>query len=259
MRILDIDLDFFLDEIAHFRKRNNQRLNKNAYIPWNAGQVECFLENKLGLDKNNPLPGALFIHHDEVFDWCKDLRMNENDESFSFVHVDAHSDLATGIDGCYIYIMETMLRKPIANRPEIKDAGYLQKLNPGNFLVFMAACEWVNEITFVKHHKSNELYNPLFFQDNNIATNNIQLKSYQLNIVKKLAQGTNIINNIRNHNPIFQTTPIPFREVKWCDYNENNKFDYIFLTQSPSFTPRSSDKLIDVIKMYMQIKTTANI
>jgi hypothetical protein len=253
MKILDIDLDFFLDEIAHFRKRNNQRLNQKHYIPWNTGQVECFLEDKFGLRKDSPLPGVLFTHHDEVFHWCREFKRQGNAENFSIVHIDAHSDLATGIDGCYLYIMETMLRKPNLERPIVEDAGDWQKLNPGNFLIYMAACDWIENLTFVKHHKSNETYNPLFFQNNNVETNVLQLKSYNAGIVKNLAMGTRLFQQISNHNPVFLTNPIPYREVKWCDYKENHKFDYIFLTQSPSFTPKTSDKLLETIKLYMHI------
>ena len=253
MRILDIDLDFFLDEIAHFKGRNNRRLNKKNFIPWNTGQVECFLEKNLGLDKNNPISGKLFTHHDEVFYWCQDFRKSENYEPISIVHVDAHSDMATGVDGCFLYIMETMLRKPIKERHEIQDAGEWQNLSPGNYLIFMAACEWINKITFVKHHQSNETYNSLFFQNNDVSTNNIQLKSYEPNILRKLAMGTNLFDEIINHTPITLTNLVPFTEIKWCDYIETNKYDYIFLTQSPSFTPHSSDKLMDTIKMYMKI------
>lgn len=254
MRILDIDLDFFLDEIAQWRKRNTQRLNKNHYTPWNSGQVECFLEKNLGLDKEHPIPGAYFIHHDEVYDWFKQkVTMEQIVPPASIVHLDAHSDMATGMNGCHIYIMETMLRKAIPARYEISDATGWYKLNPGNFLVFMAACEWIDNLIFVKHHASEEQYNSLYFKNHDPATNIIQLKAYKPGLVQNLAGGTNLFTEIKKHHPIILGPEIPYREMKWCDYTDNAQFDYILLTQSPSFTPSTSDKLIEVIKQYMII------
>ncbi|TRW25355.1 hypothetical protein FMM05_08610 [Flavobacterium zepuense] len=252
MRILDIDLDFFLDEIAHFRKRNNQRLDKRRYVPWNSGQVECFLEKSLGLNKSNPIPGYLFTHHDEVFCWYKEQIASGNIQgASSILHVDAHSDLATGIDGAFLYIMETMMRKPINLRPDVSDATDWSKLNPGNYLVFMAACEWISDLTFVKHHKSNEKYNPLYFSGNDADSGNIQIKSYQPGILKNLASGTRLFAEIHNHEPIIVGQEVPFQEISWCNYGTDEKFDFILLTQSPSFTPATADKLMDVIKQYM--------
>jgi len=110
MRILDIDLDFFLDEIEYFRSRNNKRLNKKDYNPWNYRQVECFLENSFGLNQNYPIEGKIFTHHDELFTHVEcEILQGKMHPPFVIHHLDAHSDFAMGIDNCSEYIMETLL------------------------------------------------------------------------------------------------------------------------------------------------------
>jgi len=256
MRILDIDLDFFLDEIAHFRKKNEVRLNKKHYSPWSEAQVVDFLENRLGLDSANRIPGKHFIHHDEVFHYLKEqIEDGMLLPPFSVSHIDAHSDLATSIDGCFLYIMETMLRRPRELRTDVSDAKGLQKLNEGNFLIFMLACGWLSDLTFVKHDKTKEYYNPFFFKNNDTSTNIFQLKTYKKGLLRHYAVGS---TNLQEKMGLFKYTrkgrQVKFNETNWRYFKTKKPFDYIFLTQSPNFTPSTSDALIHVIERYMNIQ-----
>lgn len=252
MRILDIDLDFFLDEIAHFRKRNTQRLSNKKYIPWNYKQVECFLEKQIGLSKENPVAGKIFVHHDEVFHFLsKELQDDKITGPFSLTHIDAHSDMATGVDGCFLYIMEELLRRPLKKRYDVSTAGNWEKLNPGNFIIYMAACSMLQDLTFVKHHKTNEKHMPLFFEDNNVDSNILQMKVYNKGLIKDLAMSTDLLGKISNYQSTNKGRRIKYKEADWCSYKNKRPFDRIFLTQSPSFTPSNSDDLIPVISQYM--------
>ena len=50
-RILDIDLDFFLNRVSDSRE-DEKRLNKKKYYPWEKRTLKSFLENRCGLKKN---------------------------------------------------------------------------------------------------------------------------------------------------------------------------------------------------------------
>ncbi len=256
MRILDIDLDFFLDNIAHGRSFNKRRLNKKYYNPWTIPEVEFFLENNCGLNKIDKIPGKYFIHHDEVFHYIKKEIINENiSDSIDLVHVDAHGDISNTIDTSFIYIMDEMLTKSsIKERLEIKNKDELGQLNAGNFLIYMVACKMINELTFVKHQKTCDQFPPLFYQNNDRKSKCLQLKSYGKGFVKNaIGNYTDLHKFLQTQFPLITDNLVPFSEIFWPDFNDGSKFDLIFLTQSPSYTPITSDNLIPVINEYMVI------
>ena len=63
MRILDIDMDFFLNDVAHFKSFDSERLNDEDYKPWSIEAVRDYLENNCGLNKSNKVQGAIFKEH----------------------------------------------------------------------------------------------------------------------------------------------------------------------------------------------------
>jgi hypothetical protein len=46
---------------------------------------------------------------------------------------------------------------------------------------------------------------------------------------------------------------VPFFKIDYNSFNSDGNYDYIFLTQSPGFTPVSSDSLIPVISSYIDL------
>src|SRR2546421_12770717 len=94
IRILDIDLDFFLSNRHMGRVTETNRLDSHSYKPWKIEKVEEFLENCCGLSKTNKTPGKLFVHHIEVFYFLRQLQEANNfSYKFKIDHVDAHADL----------------------------------------------------------------------------------------------------------------------------------------------------------------------
>lgn len=255
MRILDIDLDFFLDEIAHFRPFDKRRLNKKHYKPWTSVEVMSFLENRCGLDKSIKLQGKIFTHHDEVFYHVRDLLVNgQLIEKINLVHVDAHADITNGIDSSYMYIMDELLNKPTVMERfyQITDNQY-GKLNAGNYIIYMIACQMLESLTFVKHLKTRDKFPLLFYLNNDISSQALQLKSYGHNVISEIVGDfRDLMDSIRNLIPTLTETAIPFNEIFWNNYKEENSFDRIFLTLSPSFTPSTSDELIPIIKQYFE-------
>mgnify|MGYP000117217547 FL=1 len=60
MRIVDIDMDYFLKEIPIIISENNtDRLPDEDYQVWSKDEVIDFLENKLGLSKETKIKGKI--------------------------------------------------------------------------------------------------------------------------------------------------------------------------------------------------------
>lgn len=52
MRLLDIDMDYFLKESPIMISENNmERVSDDSYLVWNQKEVTDFFENRLGLSK----------------------------------------------------------------------------------------------------------------------------------------------------------------------------------------------------------------
>ncbi len=88
-RILDLDLDFFLDEIAYHRSDRGKRLPSWGYRPWKKSKVRSFLEQQCLLSTANPAKGRVVTHHDEMFWlWRELVQAGQIEVPFVVVHVD---------------------------------------------------------------------------------------------------------------------------------------------------------------------------
>lgn len=91
MRILDLDLDFFLDGITWKYGVGDRFPDEGSYPPWSEERVRRFLEDQCGLSKESPVPGKVVTTHDEVlWEW---LELSSDGQKWDIVHVDAHGDL----------------------------------------------------------------------------------------------------------------------------------------------------------------------
>ena len=173
MRVLDIDLDFFLDGVAYHRSPGGERLGED-YRPWDEGAVRTFLEQRCGLRRSQPVPGRLVTHHHEAFLYWRELvEEGRLAVPFEVVHVDSHADLGTG-DAGYVYLMTDILQRPVAERtrPEIGRS----HLNDGNYLAFAAACRWIRRIVYVANPASRDDLMYLHFKNFDQYCGVLQLK-----------------------------------------------------------------------------------
>ncbi len=254
LKILDIDLDFFLDDVKFRNKRKpRRRLNKKKFRPWARGEVEEFLESQCGLDKSNSIKGMNFTDHDEVFDYLRSMQLNTDNYilKFDIDHVDAHADLGFG-DSSYDYIQTNLLHKPILDRfrPKIKG---IKGLSEGNFLTFAIACQWLSKLRYVSLKSKPTDIPKLIFKNFAINGSNdfIQLKRLSEFDVIELLNG--LEDTVLNRLVDDDIDPaIPFEVVHFLDFQDRVEYDYIFLTQSPGYTPRTSDDLIPIINEYMK-------
>ena len=72
MRILDIDLDFFLEDCCPLAEIG-KRPEPAGHEPWSEEQVVRFLEDNLGLSRFSPIPGRIFETHDSALRFWLEL------------------------------------------------------------------------------------------------------------------------------------------------------------------------------------------
>lgn len=104
MKILDIDMDYFMTEIAHTPYSCNERLKEEYYgnSVWSADKVKNFLEQNLGLSRDNKIPGRIVCGHNEsLFFWEELIGSKKLNVPFDVVHVDSHADLGLGEDSIF--------------------------------------------------------------------------------------------------------------------------------------------------------------
>lgn len=243
-RVLDLDLDFFLDEIETWKSSSGSRLPEADFQAWDEVQVRAFLEDRCGLSRDNPIPGCFITHHDEAFVWWRDLIIRGLlKPPFEVVHIDAHSDLGYG-DDSVSYIMGQLLHRPVEERmhPKTGPSG----LHAGSYVSFAAACRWFQKVEYVLHPKAIDDFVPFHFKDNDPYSGALQLKKCAPESLRGL---TNAIYGPRSFEP---EPDIPFDMVIGAEFKNHLPFTLGLLCHSPGFTPASSDGLIPVIMEYMK-------
>jgi hypothetical protein len=243
-RVLDLDLDFFLDEIETWKSSSGSRLQEDDFHAWGEDQVRAFLENQCGLSRENPIPGCLVTHHDEAFVWWRNLVLGGLlKPPFEIVHIDAHSDMGFG-DNSVSYIMGELLYRPVESRmnPKTGPGG----LHAGSYVSFAAACRWLGRVEYVLHPKANDDFVPFHFKNNDPYSGALQLKKCDS---ESLRGHLNAMYGPRS----FEAEPdIPYEMVMGTKFKNVRPFTLGLLCQSPGFTPASSDALIPVIMEYIK-------
>jgi hypothetical protein len=250
INVLDIDLDFFLSGVSCKSELPGQRLDSSTEPVWPEQAVKRFLEVNTGLSLNDRKPGKYFINHQDVFPFVRNLVLGSKEKlMFHFDHVDGHSDF-DNLAGSMMYIFLELLRFPRRGRMYPKK----KYLNEGNFLNFMAAAEWLyslNHISLLEEIEA-EQYNRWYFKNYDLNTNRLKLESYSVKRIPDNIDRKDKFELIQNLNPDKLLKDIPFNHIYYKEFNSNINYDYIFLTQSPEYTPETSDALIPIIKEYMQ-------
>ncbi|MES2655886.1 MAG: UPF0489 family protein [Bacteroidota bacterium] len=252
--ILDIDLDFFLNNKHASFSDPKGRLDDKQYIPWNIDDVIKFFDVRCGLNKNNKTSGKCFVHHDEVFYFLRELQeKNDFNLKFSIDHIDAHADLGYG-DCSYAYIFSEILFK------DLKERSYPNKINgrcglgKGNFLAFAIACRWVTKLRYINKKEWSEDLPQLLFHDYDITSNFIELKKFTPDMMDLIISYVDIIKKAKETSPLELEPKVPFETIEYSTFQNKIPYDFIFLTHSPNYTPPTSDDLIPIIKEYIYIQ-----
>ena len=153
MRVLDVDMDYFMTEIAHTPYSSMERLDEGYYggSVWPADKVRLFLEKNLGLSKEHKIPGRVVCGHNEsLFFWEELIQSGKLIEPFDVIHVDSHADLGLG-DPSGDFLQSMFLSLPIATRRRIRDYEFnnqIKGISIGDYLLWAIAYRMISSITY---------------------------------------------------------------------------------------------------------------
>jgi hypothetical protein len=248
VNVLSIDLDFFLEKRPR-RREVNGRLSQTEYIPWTPCKVESYLENNCKLRKNCPIPGKIVTYHHEFLDLWKGLiDSGQLEIPFRLVHIDSHADMGMG-DCSTGYIQGKLLcSEPNERYYEIPRDG-TEGLKEGNFLTFAIACRWISSLVYVRHpdlrnnDNGHDIADCLFRKyDQNCGS--IQLKQLTSDCIHSGQRFETF--EILDREP-----EIPIKIIDCNSFVSKDSFSFIFVSQSPNYTPETSDSLFNVFRQFI--------
>ena len=231
MRVLDLDMDFFLSGPCPLAAPG-ERPDESCAGVWREEDVVFLLEEQCGLSRENPVPGAIFDTHDKALDyWEARLQDGSLRAPFDVVHVDTHSDLAFGPPGTN-YVLNVVLSRLPAQRASIDVYRRAVELDEANYLLFALAFRWISRLAYVRNPKSHQ---DIPAQLRN-ADGDIHLRSF----ISQMMEGKN------GREPV-----IPF--AVYDDYTQfrQHGYDFVTMAQSPRYAPASADRIMEIVSRYI--------
>lgn len=231
MRVLDLDMDFFLSDPCPLASLG-ERPDESCAEVWSDEEVIRFLEEQCGLSRAHPVPGAIFDTHDKVLDfWAARLNEGKLSTPFEVVHVDTHSDLAFGPPGTN-FVLNVVLSRMPEQRAAIDAYRTAVELDEANYLLFALAFRWIDRLAYVRNPKSHQDI-PRHLLD---GEGNIHLCSF----ISRMMESRN------GKEPV-----IPF-DV-YDDYRtfRQHGYDFVTMAQSPRYAPQSADRIIEIMRRYI--------
>ena len=153
MKVLDLDMDYFMTEIAHTSFSCTARLDEEdyGYTVWPEEKVRHFLECNLGLSKDHKIPGRIVCGHNEaLFFWEELISSGQLKDPFDVIHVDSHADLGLG-DASGDFLQSMFLSLPVETRRKIRDykfADDIREISIGDYLLWAIAYKMISSITY---------------------------------------------------------------------------------------------------------------
>lgn len=264
VKVLDLDMDYFMTEIAHPSTSSMERLDEESFdnSVWPIDKVRQFLEKNLGLSKKHKIPGRVVCGHNESLFFGEELiESGKLREPFDIIHVDSHADLGLGgYSGNFL--QSSFLTFPITIRRHIRNYEVddkIEEISIGDYLLWAIGYRMVSSIIYCANpngDKNDYLWETLKdFHENYIddkpVTNYIQLK---FNKHMEMPQ----INSSDAYKRKYLANAIKDPEVELLiiptieDVRFSGDFDYAVLAQSPNYTPASADYIMDIFREYIE-------
>lgn len=264
MKVLDLDMDYFMTEIANTPFSCEERLDEGYYggTVWKESAVRKFLEQNLGLSQENKIPGRIVKGHNEaLFFWKELIDIKKLSDPFDVIHVDSHADLGLG-DASWRFLQSTFLALPTELRRKIRDYEFCDKMKGisiGDYLLWAIAYKMISSVTYCANpygDKNDYVLETLkdFHEEyvwDSPVKNYIQLKynktmdmpEYDSSDAykKKYLEGA-----IKD--PAVELLIIPTIE----DVRFEGDFDYAVMAQSPNYTPASADFIMNIFREYVE-------
>ncbi len=238
MRVLDIDLDFFLADTCPLAAPG-RRPCLEGHEPWPKAEVRRFLERNLGLDRRSPVPGRVFETHDGALGyWDGLIRAGRLGIPFEVTHVDAHSDLGIGYPGPGIVLKNALCQNIDARRRLERHYG-LGHRDEANYLLFALAFRWVSSLENLRNPRSKRDLPPeiVHTRDENGAATELKLTPPLGDLFERL-NGVEPVISYRQYDDAWQ-------------YVNALAYDFMSLAVSPRYAPKEADALIGTITEYM--------
>ena len=265
MKILDLDMDYFMEEIATgIAESREERLLEDEYggCVWSEQRIRKFLEDNLGLSKERKIKGRIVTGHNEaLFFWQELITEKRLETPFEVIHIDSHADLGLGYLS-WTYILDYLLQYPVEERCKhtkyVDCFGKLNDVGIGDYLLYAIAFRWINKLTYCANpngDKNDYVWETLKdFEEKLIwdtpVENVIQLvcnpdvdfPSYDAEQKEKQAYLKKAMKE-----PEVPLLIIPsIQDVKY-----DGDFDFVVLAQSPNYTPASADFIMDIVREYI--------
>lgn len=128
-RVLDIDLDFFLNKLTTGQVGSTERKPDTCCRPWHPDEVRQFLEAHCGLSRDRRVPAGIGVHHHQAFHFLHHMIKDGGlGIPFDIVHVDAHADLGV-MAGAGNLLEKDVLHRPVDRRAELPEgtSGLIQR------------------------------------------------------------------------------------------------------------------------------------
>ena len=237
MRVLDLDLDFFLADCCPLADVG-ERPALEGHEPWPVEEVRRFLEENCGLSQKTPCPGALFETHDgSLRFWDRLLREGRLTAPFEVVHVDAHSDLGIGRPGPGFVLQNVLSQRP-QKRADLGRYYDAVQLDEANYLLFALAFRWIGRLENVRNPRSRpDIPQQIAQRGAGGAYETLQLVS----AVSRLFEPVN------GPEPV-----VPFVVYDdWRAFSNEKPFDFVTAARSPRYAPAAEDALFDEIARYI--------
>lgn len=264
MIVLDLDMDYFMEDIADTPFYSTERLSEEEYgsCVWAKERVINFLENNLGLSKIRKIPGRIVKDHDEsLYFWEELISKGQLKDPFEVVHVDSHADLGLGTPTSS-FLQEGILLQPIETRRIIRDYKFndeTKKINIGDYLLWGIAYRMISKIIYCANpngDKNDYCWDTLKdFEENLIwdepVSNYIQLKYNNTYKLPKYDSSKVYIQKYLDScikEPEVELKIIPTVE----GVNFDGNFDCAVLAQSPNYTPESADFIMELFREYIE-------
>ena len=267
MKVLDVDMDYFMFDIGHYVSENPSERFEEEKIGesvWNECEVREFFEKKLGLSKDKKIPGRIVVHHNETLYFWKEMIENELLQyPFEVVHIDSHADLGLGCTCGDQFIMKNLLGLDVEQRWDFKL--YNQFVNSrmpgiGDYLLFAIAFRWISKLTYCANpngecndflwYTMKDFYEPIYVGD--CFRNTIQLLYNSTDILPKYSVSQKGYKEFLDNS--VKEPEVPFEIIHSIEkVNYSGDFDFISIAQSPNYTPKSADYILDVFKDYVEI------
>ncbi len=253
MRILDIDMDYFLKEIPIMISGNSTvRISDDDYLVWSKDEVIDFFENRLGLSKEIKIKEKIVTHHNEaLYHWRKLVQEYRLSVPFEVVHIDSHADLGLGYPS-WVFILDSLLSVPVEERIKIENYGdiFEKYYEPsiGDYLLFALAFRWISKLVYVCNptDMGND-YVWMILKDGIESNDKIQLA------YNKEMKAVEIASNTEKYYATAYWEPeVNFEIVRRVeDVSYNGDFDYIIFYVSPNYTLAAADFIIDIMREYI--------